>query len=75
MNSTTEKNVIDVFGINSELSLTTAEFANNFRIAGQTVRKNYCLTGHCYGIKPLKVGNKLLWPANEVAMRLAGGMK
>ena len=60
---------------NHVLALTTIEFASSFRVAIQTVRKNLCLNGHCYGIKPLKVGSKLLWPANEVAVKLSGGAK
>ena len=50
--------------------ITTGEFANTFRISPQTVRKNFCLTGECYGIKPTKMGNKLLWSVTKVAERL-----
>lgn len=60
---------------NNVLALTTIEFASSFRVASQIARKNLCLNGHCYRIKPLEVGNKLLWPANEVAMKLSGGTK
>lgn len=52
--------------------ITTVEFANVFSVASQTVRKNYSLTGHCYGIKPAKVGNRLLWSVARVAERLGG---
>ncbi|CAM3613225.1 hypothetical protein B0G85_0475 [Polynucleobacter brandtiae] len=52
--------------------LTTNEFANAFRITCQTVRKNHCLFGHCYGIRPIKVGNKLLWPSQNVVEMLEG---
>ena len=35
--------------------IKTAEFANAINRATQTVRKNYCLTGECFGIRPVKV--------------------
>ncbi len=41
----------------------------------QTVRKNYCLTGEYFGIKPVKLGNRLLWPVADVAKLLSGGRK
>jgi hypothetical protein len=53
--------------------LETSEFAHAFNRANQTVRKNYCLTGHCFGIRPVKVGGRLLWPVAEVARVLNGG--
>jgi hypothetical protein len=52
--------------------VTTTELAKAFNISSQTVRKNYCLTGNCYGIKPTKLGNKLLWPVEKIALRLKG---
>ena len=58
---------------NSDL-ITTIEFANAFRVASQTVRKNYSLTGECYGIKPIKIGNRLLWSVAKVAERLRGAV-
>jgi hypothetical protein len=54
--------------------ITTIEFANVFSVASQTVRKNYSLTGHCYGIKPAKIGNRLLWSVARVAERLGGAV-
>jgi len=54
--------------------ITTIEFANVFSVASQTVRKNYSLTGHCYGIKPAKVGNRLLWSVARVAECLGGAV-
>lgn len=53
--------------------ITTAEFAKATGKAPQTVRKNYCLTGECYGIRPVKVGNALLWPVAPTAALLTGG--
>lgn len=50
--------------------ITTPEFAQIFNVQPQTVRKNYCLTGEAYGIRPTKIGNRLLWSVNKVAARL-----
>ena len=54
--------------------ITTGEFASTFSISAQTVRKNFCLTGECYGIRPTKTGNKLLWSVARVAERLQGAL-
>lgn len=53
--------------------ITTAEFAKATNKAPQTIRKNYCLTGECYGIRPTKVGNALLWPVAPTEELLTGG--
>jgi hypothetical protein len=53
--------------------ITTIELAQILNVAAQTVRKNYCLTGHAYGIKPVKIGNRLLWSVEKVAAVLLGG--
>jgi hypothetical protein len=50
--------------------ITTPEFAQVFNVQPQTVRKNYCLTGEAYGIKPTKIGNRLLWSVTKIAARL-----
>jgi hypothetical protein len=55
--------------------INTAEFARATNKAPQTVRKNFCLTGLCYGIRPIKVGNALLWPVAPIAELLSGGVK
>lgn len=52
----------------------TEEFAYLIGKAPQTIRKNYSQTGSCFGIKPLKLGNRLLWPVDAIA-RLLGGDK
>lgn len=52
--------------------ITTPEFAQIFNVKPQTVRKNFCLTGECYGVKPTKIGNRLLWSVERVANRLRG---
>jgi hypothetical protein len=55
--------------------IKTSEFAQVVSLASQTVRKNYCLTGECYGIRPVKLGNShhLLWPVRETAELLNRG--
>lgn len=50
--------------------LTTAEFARATNRACQTIRKNYHMDGSCFGIRPVKVGNRLLWPVAAVAKLL-----
>ncbi len=54
--------------------ISTDEFANVTVRATQTIRKNYCLTGECFGIRPVKFGNRLLWPVREVAVLLQKGV-
>ncbi len=39
----------------------------------QTVRKSYCQTGEYFGIRPKKLGNRLLWPVEDIAKLLRGG--
>lgn len=51
--------------------LTTEEFALAVKASPQTIRKNYCLNGECYGIRPIKIGNRLLWKYDEVKKLLA----
>ncbi len=53
--------------------ILTSEFAHVTTRAEQTIRKTYCLTGECYGIRPVKFGNKLLWPVADIATLLACG--
>ncbi len=52
--------------------ILTEEFAKAANRASQTIRKNYCTTGSCFGIRPLKFGNRLLWPVNQIAQLLNG---
>jgi len=54
-------------------AITTPEFAQVISASQQTLRKNYCLTGHAYGIKPIKIGNRLLWSVEKIAQMLTGG--
>jgi hypothetical protein len=55
--------------------ILTSEYARSITKASQTVRKNYCLKGACYGIRPVKIGNRLLWPVSEIAALLNGEAK
>ena len=50
--------------------ITTPEFALIFNVQPQTVRKNYCLTGEVYGIRPTKIGNRLLWSVSKIAAKI-----
>ena len=59
----------------NRINLTTAEFAHVINKAEQTVRKNYCLTGECYGIRPVKIGQALNWPVTKTAELLTQGSK
>jgi hypothetical protein len=52
--------------------ILTPEFANVLSRSGQTIRKNYCLTGEAYGIRPIKIGNRLLWPVASISALLNG---
>lgn len=55
--------------------LRTDELAHVLLRASQTIRKAYSQTGHYLGIRPVKLGNRLLWPINEVAQLLAGAAR
>jgi hypothetical protein len=52
--------------------ILTEEFAKAANRSSQTIRKNYCMEGSCFGIRPLKFGNRLLWPVRQVAALLNG---
>lgn len=52
--------------------INTSEFAHATDRECQTIRKNYCLTGECFGIRPIKFGNRLLWPISEISKLLNG---
>ncbi len=55
--------------------INTKEFAEVTEHEEQTVRKNHSVNGHCFGIRPRKVGDFLLWPVRETAALLNGGAK
>lgn len=54
--------------------ILTGEYAQATSRASQTIRKNYCMTGECFGIRPVKIGNRLLWPVAQVAALLQKGV-
>jgi hypothetical protein len=54
--------------------ILTSEFAQATCRASQTIRKNYCMTGECFGIRPVKIGNRLLWSVAQVAALLQKGV-
>jgi Fic family protein len=54
--------------------ITTKEYAQIWNVADQTVRKNFCETGHAYGLKPIKIGNRLLWSVAQIAEKLQGAI-
>lgn len=51
--------------------LTTREFARAVNKAEQTVRKLNCLTCEAYGVRAVKIGNRLLWPVAQIARLLS----
>ena len=53
--------------------IETAEYGRAVNRLSQTIRKTYNITGHCFGIRPVKFGNKLLWPVAAIAALLNGG--
>lgn len=48
----------------------TPEFGRAINRAEQTIRKAYCHNGEAYGIRPVKIGNRLLWPVADIAALL-----
>ena len=52
--------------------ISTREFGKAINKAPQTIRKNFCVDGEAYGIRPTKIGNGLIWPVVGVAALLAG---
>ena len=53
--------------------IKTGEFAFAMSRAVHTIHKNHCLTGECFGIRPVKSGKLLLWPVVDIAALLNGG--
>jgi hypothetical protein len=69
-----QKFLVQIFGYtNGRPHATTTEYAHLIGKAQQTIRKNYCLTGDAFGVVPIKVGNRLLWPIERIAQLLTGG--
>lgn len=48
-------------------NITTKEFAYAIGKQPSTIRKELCLRGHAYNIRPIKIGNALLWPVKDIA--------
>lgn len=47
----------------NEKWLSTNEFAELFRVKGESVRRSLCVKGHYLGVVPIKPPNgRLLWP-------------
>lgn len=53
--------------------VTTAEFAKAIGKASQTIRKLHCLQGAVYGVRPVKIGNRLMWRVSDIARLLNEG--
>lgn len=54
--------------------ITTRSFSKAINKAEQTIRKEYCLKGEAFGIKPIKLGNQLFWPVIEIAKLIRGDL-
>ena len=50
--------------------LITDELADILCRASPTIHKSHSSTGHYLGIRPVKRGNRLLWPIKEVVKML-----
>ena len=53
--------------------ISTHEYGTLIDKTAQTIRKNYCLTGEAFGIRPIKIGNRLMWRVNDVARLIEEG--
>lgn len=53
---------------------STEQLAERLGIKAQTLRAALCRAGHYYGIRPVKLPNRMLrWPADAVERLLAKG--
>lgn len=52
--------------------ITTTELATALNKARQTIRKENCLKGSVYGIRPRKIGGRLLWAVSDIQSLLNG---
>lgn len=55
--------------------ISTREFAHAIGYKAGTLRLYKCTFGHCFGITPVKIHGKLLWPVAEIASLLRKGYK
>ena len=53
--------------------IPTLDYADQIGMKPQTVRKNYCQTGEAFGLRPIKIGNRLMWRVNDVAKLIEYG--
>jgi hypothetical protein len=53
--------------------LSTDEYATQIGRAPQTIRKNHSQTGEAFGIRPVKIGNRLMWRISDVTKLIEGG--
>ncbi|MDP1925643.1 MAG: hypothetical protein Q8K57_12790 [Thiobacillus sp.] len=51
--------------------ITTAEYGKAINRSGQTIRKNLCIDGDAYGVRPVKIRGRLLWPVTDIAAILS----
>jgi len=51
--------------------INTREFGRAINRDPQTLRKNLCVEGAAYGVRPVKVRGRLLWPVSDIAALLA----
>ena len=58
--------------VNRDL-ISTYEYGTLIDKASQTIRKNYCQTGEAFGLRPIKIGNRLMWRVNDVARLIDEG--
>ena len=54
------------FQLDEQSFFETRQFAAILKKRPQTIRKEYCLRGNAYGLVPKKVGNRLLWCADDI---------
>ena len=54
--------------------IPTKSFSKAINKAEQTIRKEYCLKGEAFGIRPIKLGNQLFWPVTERAKLIRGDL-
>lgn len=53
----------------------TEELAALLKVKPSTIRRGYCVNGHYFSLKPIKLPNRrLLWPADE-AQKLLDGLE
>jgi len=52
--------------------LGTAEAAEVLHTTPDTMYTNHSRFGHFHGIKPVRIGRKLGWPASQIARLLRG---